>query len=399
LPGPQGIPGETGPKGDKGDKGDKGEQGIQGIQGVQGPKGDKGEKGDTGEQGIQGVPGPQGNAGPTGPAGTDGKTPVRGEDYWTEADKAEVVAEAVEQVKADAGSGLPEGATAYQQLVTDGDGVAKWEDRTHWAEISGQPVLIAEVEKKATNGEVLIENGSIQRYEGKKIRVTVNGTEYENICTFDRTSGIYSVELGDGYTLREPVVSDFISYLEGATDGQTYAVKVEAIEETETVHPLDQKYLPDTVATKEFVENAVANAGSKVFEIPAVINLDETITFTDEGAVQMDALYAAYLAGDRADAKLVMTISEEAGLGASLYNVAVLVNAMVVNGDDAQKFSFAGTDMYGRFTSYNCMKNGSRWICMFYSVETDDKILTETSVNALIDAKLSAFVNAATEAM
>ena len=28
--------------------------------------------------------------------------------------------------------GLPEGATAYQQLVTDGDGNTKWEDRTHY---------------------------------------------------------------------------------------------------------------------------------------------------------------------------------------------------------------------------------------------------------------------------
>lgn len=44
-------------------------------------KGAKGDKGDTGDQG------------PVGPAGADGKdgyTPVRGTDYWTEADKAEI---------------------------------------------------------------------------------------------------------------------------------------------------------------------------------------------------------------------------------------------------------------------------------------------------------------------
>lgn len=99
LPGPQGIPGETGPQGERG------------------------------PQGIQGVPGPQGNAGPTGPAGTDGKTPVRGEDYWTPEDKAEVVAEAVEQVKKDAGSGLPEGSAPNQMLVTDENNVAGWADR------------------------------------------------------------------------------------------------------------------------------------------------------------------------------------------------------------------------------------------------------------------------------
>lgn len=108
-----------------------GRQGLPGPQGIQGVPGPQGERG---PQGIQGVPGPQGNAGPTGPAGTDGKTPVRGTDYWTPEDKAEVVAEAVEQVKADAGSGLPEGSAPNQMLVTDENNVAGWADRTHWKE-------------------------------------------------------------------------------------------------------------------------------------------------------------------------------------------------------------------------------------------------------------------------
>ena len=48
----------------------------------------KGEKGDTGDTGHQG---PQGEQGPAGPAGADGKTPVKGTDYYTEADKTEMV--------------------------------------------------------------------------------------------------------------------------------------------------------------------------------------------------------------------------------------------------------------------------------------------------------------------
>lgn len=35
--------------------------------------------------------GPPGEPGPVGPAGADGYTPVKGTDYWTEADKAEIV--------------------------------------------------------------------------------------------------------------------------------------------------------------------------------------------------------------------------------------------------------------------------------------------------------------------
>ena len=52
--------------------------------GLQGPKGDIGPAGSTGPAGATG---PQGQRGETGPA------PVRGVDYWTEADKAAVVAE------------------------------------------------------------------------------------------------------------------------------------------------------------------------------------------------------------------------------------------------------------------------------------------------------------------
>ena len=55
-----GPEGPQGPKGEKGDKGDKGDTGAQGPQGVQGPKGDKG---DTGTQGPRGEQGPQGPAG------------------------------------------------------------------------------------------------------------------------------------------------------------------------------------------------------------------------------------------------------------------------------------------------------------------------------------------------
>jgi hypothetical protein len=53
--------------------------------------GEKGERGEQGPQGIEGPVGPQGPAGETGAAGADGYTPVKGEDYFTEADKAEFV--------------------------------------------------------------------------------------------------------------------------------------------------------------------------------------------------------------------------------------------------------------------------------------------------------------------
>lgn len=98
------LRGPQGPQGPQGPIGKTGPQGIQGPKGQDGAQGPKGDKGDRGEQGIQGEPGPKGDTGPAGkdggqgpkgdigPAGQDGYTPIRGVDYWTEADKAEIIA-------------------------------------------------------------------------------------------------------------------------------------------------------------------------------------------------------------------------------------------------------------------------------------------------------------------
>ena len=108
TPGPKGDkgdPGEPGQIGPQGPKGDTGDVGPQGPAGEQGPKGDKGDTGEQGPQGIQGPQGPtgeqgpqgpvgpkgdQGEVGPQGPAGADGHTPVKGTDYFTEADIAAI---------------------------------------------------------------------------------------------------------------------------------------------------------------------------------------------------------------------------------------------------------------------------------------------------------------------
>lgn len=112
-----------------GPKGDEGEQGIQGPQGPQGPQGAQGDKGEAGadgisiteveissegnliisfsngehneigrivgekgEQGIQGDQGIQGEQGQQGIQGEPGYTPQRGVDYYTDADKQEMIA-------------------------------------------------------------------------------------------------------------------------------------------------------------------------------------------------------------------------------------------------------------------------------------------------------------------
>lgn len=136
--GEKGDPGAAGAKGEKGDKGDKGDPGDPGTgfvvldyyatlaalqAAVPSPKpgdaygvgagqpydiyiygstsgwvnngalqGSKGDKGDTGATGAKGDKGDKGDTGETGATGADGYTPVRGTDYWTASDIAEMKA-------------------------------------------------------------------------------------------------------------------------------------------------------------------------------------------------------------------------------------------------------------------------------------------------------------------
>ena len=122
--GDTGATGPQGPIGDPGEKGDPGATGPAGPQGPKGPKGDPGKDGAPGKDGTDGKPGAagadgakgadgvtphigdngnwylgstdtgkpsRGATGAKGDPGTPGKTPVRGTDYWTAADKQEIV--------------------------------------------------------------------------------------------------------------------------------------------------------------------------------------------------------------------------------------------------------------------------------------------------------------------
>lgn len=66
---------------------------ISNSEGEPGPVGPQGPKGDQGDPGPQGETGAQG---PQGPAGADGYTPQRGVDYWTEADKQQMVQDVID---------------------------------------------------------------------------------------------------------------------------------------------------------------------------------------------------------------------------------------------------------------------------------------------------------------
>ena len=118
-------------QGAKGDKGDPGEQGPKGEPGDTGPAGASGTDGITpsiGENGNwylgttdTGKPsrGEKGDPGATGAEGPAGKTPVKGTDYFTEADKQEIASAAAELVDL---SGKQDKITKSGLLKGDGTG-------------------------------------------------------------------------------------------------------------------------------------------------------------------------------------------------------------------------------------------------------------------------------------
>ena len=116
------LQGAKGEKGDKGDKGDTGAQGPKGDPGADGAKGDPGERGPKGETGAPGEQGPKGetgSTGPQGPQGPAGETPVKGTDYFTQADKQEIAEDAAALVDL---SGKQNKITASGILKGDGAG-------------------------------------------------------------------------------------------------------------------------------------------------------------------------------------------------------------------------------------------------------------------------------------
>lgn len=103
----------------KGEKGEKGDTGATGPQGKPGERGPQGETGPQGPQGNTGPQGPTGSTGPQGPQGPAGKTPVKGTDYFTQADKKEIAEDAAAKVDL---SGKQNKITASGMLKGDGAG-------------------------------------------------------------------------------------------------------------------------------------------------------------------------------------------------------------------------------------------------------------------------------------
>ena len=177
-------------------------------------------------------------------------------------------------------SGLPEGATAYQQLVTDGSGVAKWEDRlayehaqtvtwdgditspryTSYSETKGEYRFLDDIPERIEGLKVIgrcVHKATGETRESETVidsdtHVSTEGdvTYYSYIhATFD-FGGELPVSANLELTINESDKEDWPrgvtgGYKVSVLSGETYIIYIESLEFPPTVHKIDPKYLPE----------------------------------------------------------------------------------------------------------------------------------------------------------
>lgn len=270
-----------GEKGDIGPIGPKGEQGIQGIPGADGPQGEPGISGvytlssdetledvpenmtvvidpngeedaissithewngtvltitsasGTSSADLQGPPGPagangaKGDKGDKGDTGTDGYTPVRGKDYWTEADKAEIVAAVIESLGGNPVFGYVDenNNIIVQGSLADGTYSVKYEMEDGSTVNIGNLVLDSNVYYSITNSltNCVSNNSATQAVQGGSYSATItakSGYELSSVVVTMGGTDISSTAVsGDTITIAN--VTGNIVITATATEVQT----------------------------------------------------------------------------------------------------------------------------------------------------------------------------------
>lgn len=233
---------------------------------------------------------------------------------------------------ADAPSGLPEGGAPYQQLVTDGDGVAVWEDRTHYSNSYNQRMvtgvakdtyifnnvgsdnLVAYViSVKGGTPESLVSNAEC--VEGDTLEVVIDGVSYFATVKTDRsvqnvtyplyagnaslgtlTSGQPGENTGELFYINDSQAGLFVDTSFGAGNHTVAIYKTSVKKEIKT---LSEIYLPTTVPViqsatvgQTVVVKAVDDTG-KPTEWEAV---DSYLNLTINPAPTVETAYRAYQA-------------------------------------------------------------------------------------------------------
>lgn len=187
-------------------------------------------------------------------------------DVLAAAERAEAAADRAESAGGGSGGGLPTGGAANQMLVTDADGNALWEDRTHYTEAVRLEVL-PETEAMNADGQFYIPGiPTNQPVIGVNHNVVYNGVSYDCVGMLyqEEEGGVSGVALGNaaalgGENTGQPffmvILPDELAAEQGicgicmpmdGVESVTISIEING----EVVHPLDEKYIPQSVLSK-----------------------------------------------------------------------------------------------------------------------------------------------------
>lgn len=172
------------------------------------------------------------------------------------------------------GSGMPSGDAPHQMLVTDAEGAAKWEDRTHYTVVTDAEILpSSEMISMGDEGFVSTDPISQLPSPGASCVITWNGVEYGCVAEeMDMGFSTPAILLGNtsvaegAQTTNDPFVVILVPPEDVATvgigamamplDGST-AVTIAVTGQIETVKQLDKKFIPEMPERDELLIVAV----------------------------------------------------------------------------------------------------------------------------------------------
>lgn len=146
-------------------------------------------------------------------------------------------------------STVPSGSTPYQQLVTDGTGAARWEDRLAYETEPVETVIIPEQTVTFTEQSLMVANWpeSFYAVDGNEYTVKWDGTEYKCVPVYYQDAlciGNLSI-LGVGTDTGEPFLMMYqSSWMTVSSDSaEEHTISISGIY-TETIK-IPKKFLPD----------------------------------------------------------------------------------------------------------------------------------------------------------
>ena len=196
------------------------------------------------------------------------------------------------------GGGLPTGGAPYQQLVTDGDGNAKWENRLAY---ETEPVVTEIVPEETVAfsdsdfGKSAMWPPTFNPVAGSIYIVRIDGAEYTCQCVEAEghfAFGNFSIT-GAGDDTGEPffAFNNFGPWAFVSSDSASeHTISISWMQVS--ISKIDEKYLPDNLATKsdvEVVQTTAENAQTAADKAQATVNNAQNMANSNK-----EFLYSAF---------------------------------------------------------------------------------------------------------